>query len=99
MPRKTAAEAANTSGFRVSESGSFYCYVGPTLKNLIRAGTVFRGSREDALAQASDAIAAEPLVKTLIVSAAELPSAREKVRTPGNVLFANFRKLAGKDGN
>jgi hypothetical protein len=35
-------------------------------------------------------------VKTLIVSGDCLPEARLKVKTPGNALYANYRKIAGK---
>lgn len=86
--KQTAAE--NTSGF--------YCYIGPNLKKLIQTGTIYRGTREEAFTRAAEAIKAQPLVKTLIVSGDALPSARIKVKTPGNILYANYRKLAGKDG-
>lgn len=79
-------------------SSGFYCYIGPNLKRLIQAGTIYRGTREEALAKAADAIAAQPLVKTMIVSGDALPTARIKVKTPGNALYANYQKLAGKDG-
>lgn len=80
-------------------NAGFYCYIGPNLKKLIQTGTIFRGTREEALAKAVAAIEAQPLVKTLIVSGDALPAARIKVKTPGNVLYANYRTLAGKEGN
>lgn len=81
-----------------SNASGFYIYIGPNLKKLIQTGTVYRGTRRNALNKAADAIAAEPLVKTLIVSGDALPEARLKVKTPGNVLYANYQKLAGKEG-
>ena len=78
-----------------SESG-FYCYIGPNLKGLIQTGTIYRGTWKDALAKAEKAIEVKPLVKTLIVSGDALPEARLKVKTPGNALYANYQKLAGK---
>lgn len=78
-----------------NESG-FYCYIGPNLKGLIQTGAIYRGTEKDALAKAAEAIAVQPLVKTLIVSGDALPSARLKVKTPGNVLYASYQKLAGK---
>ena len=36
-----------------------------------------------------------PLVATLIVSGNTLPVDRIKVKTPGNLLYVNYRKLAG----
>ena len=78
----------------VNQSG-FWIYIGPNIKGLIQTGTIFRGDRENALRTAA-AIERYPLVKTLIVSGDALPSARLKVKTPGNALYANYRKLAGK---
>ncbi len=75
----------------VNASG-FYVYIGPSLRGLIRNGQVFRGSRAKALREAAEAVRAEPLVRRLIVSGDALPEARRKVKTPGNALYANYRK-------
>jgi len=80
---------------KTNESG-FYCYIGPNIKGLIQTGTIYRGDRENALCKASAAIERCPLVKTLIVSGDALPAARLKVKAPGNALYANYQKLAGK---
>lgn len=79
-------------------ASGFYIYIGPNLKKLIQTGTIYRGTRRNALDKAALAIAAKPLVKTLIVSGDALPEARLKVKTPGNVLYDNYQKLAGKEG-
>jgi hypothetical protein len=71
-------------------------YIGPTLRGLIRSGTIYRGDRAHALEEARKAIEAQPLVKTLIVTGDYLPEARLKVKTPGNALYVNYRKIAGK---
>lgn len=76
----------------------FYIYIGPNIKKHIQTGTIYRGTRAHALKQAAEAIEAHPLVKTLIVSGDALPEARLKVKTPGNALYANYKKLAGKEG-
>ena len=76
----------------------FYIYIGPNIKKYIQTGTIYKGTRAEALARAAAAIKAQPLVKTLIVSGDALPTARLKVKTPGNVLYANYQKLAGKEG-
>mgnify|MGYP001152620816 FL=1 len=86
--KSAAAPEVNRSGF--------YIYIGPNIKGLIQTGTICRGDRENALRTAAAAIERYPLVKTLIVSGDALPSARLKVKTPGNALYANYRKLAGK---
>lgn len=103
--KKTAApvEGAETAGNeKRSRAGTcpsgFYIYIGPNIKKHIQTGTVYRGTRAHALKQAAAAIEAHPLVKTLIVSGDALPEARIKVKTPGNALYANYKKLAGKEG-
>jgi len=75
---------------------SFYIYIGPNIKGLIQTGDIYRGDWENACRVAGAAIEKQPLVKSLIVSGDALPEARVKVRTPGNVLYANYKKLAGK---
>lgn len=96
----TGAETAGNE--KKSRAGTcpsgFYIYIGPNIKKHIQTGTVYRGTRAHALKQAAAAIEAHPLVKTLIVSGDTLPEARIKVKTPGNALYANYKKLAGKEG-
>ena len=96
----TGAETAGNE--KKSRAGTcpsgFYIYIGPNIKKHIQTGTVYRGTRAHALKQAAAAIEAHPLVKTLIVSGDALPEARIKVKTPGNALYANYKKLAGKEG-
>lgn len=81
-------EPPNTSGF--------YIYIGPNIKGLIQTGTIYRGNRANAFEKAMAAIEKKPLVKLLIVSGDELPAARLKVKTPGNVLYVSYQELAGK---
>ena len=96
----TGAETAGNE--KKSRAGTcpsgFYIYIGPNIKKHIQTGTIYRGTRAHALKQAAAAIEAHPLVKTLIVSGDALPEARIKVKTPGNALYANYKKLAGKEG-
>lgn len=77
-------------------AAGFYCYIGPNLAGLIQHGTIYRGSRADALAAAAAAVEKNPLVKTLIVSGDELPQARLKVKKPGNALYQNYQRVAGE---
>lgn len=88
------AEAA-PKATAVNESG-FYIYIGPNIKGLIQTGSIYRGDRKNAYEKAKAAIEKQPLVKTLIVSGDALPEARLKVKTPGNALYASYKKLAGK---
>ena len=96
-PDNTGNEQKSRAGTRPS---GFYIYIGPNIKKHIQTGTIYRGTRANALKQAAEAIKAYPLVKTLIVSGDALPEARLKVKAPGNALYANYMKLklAGKEG-
>lgn len=86
---------ATPAAAEVNESG-FYIYIGPNLKGFIQTGTIFRGTRKAAYKVAAAAIKQQHLVKSLIVSGDALPEARLKVRQPGNALYRNYQKLAGK---
>lgn len=96
-PVETAPEVEQTPAQAAPEreDAGFYCYIGPNLKGLIQTGTIYRGNKEEALSKAEAAVKAQPLVKTLIVSGDTLASARIKVKTPGNVLYASYQKLKG----
>ena len=76
-------------------SSGIYCYIGPGIRGLIQHGTIYRGTRAQALDAAKAAIEAQPLVKTLIVSGDSLPTARLKIKTPGNALYQNYQRIAG----
>lgn len=96
----TVAGAETTGNEKKSRAGTcpsgFYIYIGPNIKKHIQTGTIYKGTRANALKKAAAAIEAHPLVKTLIVSGDALPEARLKVKTPGNSLHAAYQKLAGK---
>lgn len=79
-----------------STAAGFYCYIGPSITGLIQHGTIYRGSQNAALSAAAAAIERNPLIKTLIVSGDRLPEARLKVKKPGNALYKNYQRVAGK---
>lgn len=97
-PAEASVETANPANHEKAGGppSGFYMYIGPTLKGLIRSGTIYRGDKAHALEEARRAIEAQPLVKTLIVTGDYLPEARLKVKTPGNALYVNYRKIAGR---
>ncbi|MDE7243728.1 MAG: hypothetical protein K2O18_07110 [Oscillospiraceae bacterium] len=95
------AEGKKTNGAVVvvaaeSNKSGFYIYIGPNIKGLIQTGTIYRGNLAQALQAAAPAIKKYPLVRTLIVSGDALPMAWRMLKEPGNALYANYRKLAGK---
>lgn len=95
VERPDSATEATPKAAETNKSG-FYIYIGPNIKGLIQTGTIYRGDRENAYKAAAAAIEKRPKVKSLIVSGDALPEARLKVKTPGNILYANYMKLAGK---
>lgn len=79
------------------DNGAGFCvYLGPTIHHTIQAGTVLRGTKKEVLSSLAAVVEAHPLVASLIVTGENLPADRIKVRTPGNLLYVNYHKLAGK---
>lgn len=91
----SASESANQKN-DVRAGGppsGFYIYLGPTIRGLIQANEIYRGNREYALTKAQPAIQKYPLIKTLIIPGDYLPAARQKLKTSGNALHANYTRL------
>ena len=68
---------------KVADTGGFCVYLGPTMMGVIQRGTIYRGGRKEVL----DSLAP-------VVSDETLPADRIKVKTPGNLLYVNYHKLA-----
>ena len=95
VPESTVNEPELPDKNGEQNSSGIYCYIGPSIRGLIQHGTIYRGTRDKALDAAKAAIEAQPLVKTLIVSGDSLPTARLKIKTPGNALYQNYQRIAG----
>lgn len=96
LPVQAAGSEVAAGKAKSGDSSGFYCYIGPSIIGLIQHGTVYRGTRKAAMAAAAAAIEKYPLIKTLIVSLDRLPEARLKVKKPGNALYKNYQRVAGK---
>ncbi len=83
--KKKAADSNNAAGFCV--------YIGPTILSVIQSGTIYKGGRETVLTKLRDVIEKYPCVKPLVVTDKTLAHDRAKVKTPGNILYENYRKL------
>ena len=70
-----------------ADSGSFCVYLGPTMMGVIQRGTIYRGGRKEVLDSLAPVIDQHPLI-------ASLTTDRIKVKTPGNLLYVNYHKLA-----
>ena len=95
MSEKKTKSAAKKAAAKPAAEVGFSVYIGPTLAGAIQSGTIIRGTRKEALSQMAPVIEKHPLVATLIVSGNTLPVDRIKVKTPGNLLYVNYCKLAG----
>ena len=73
---------------KVADTGGFCVYLGPTMMGVIQRGTIYRGGRKEVL----DSLA--PVIDQRVVSDETLPADRIKVKTPGNLLYVNYHKLA-----
>ena len=79
---------------KVADTGGFCVYLGPTMMGVIQRGTIYRGGRKEVLDSLAPVIEQHPLIASLVVSDETLPADRIKVKTPGNLLYVTYHKLA-----
>ena len=85
-PKKTKKPDGKAAGFCV--------YLGPSIRGVIQSGAVYRGGKADVLSELAPALERYPLIASLIVTGDTLPEDRIKVKTAGNLLNVNYKKLA-----
>lgn len=95
-PPKTVEEKARPKATKklANNTGEFCVYIGPSIRGVIQSGTIMTGTKEKVCAFYAPAIKNYPLIASLIVMGDTLPVDRIKVRTPGNLLYVNYMKLA-----
>ena len=76
-----------------AKSAGFCMYIGPSIVGTIQQARILYGDKQDALAQISAAVEKYPLIATLVIPGDQ---ARIKVKTPGNLLYVNYHKLADR---
>ena len=59
-----------------------------------QSGTVYRGGKAAVLKELAPALERHPLIASLVVTSDTLPVDRIKVKTAGNLLNVNYKKLA-----
>lgn len=89
-----AAKKKSAAQKQPAKVDGFCVYLGPTVMGVIQRGTIYRGSRQEVLDALAPAIEKYPLIASLVVGDATLPEDRIKVKTPGNLLYVNYHKLA-----
>lgn len=75
-------------------SAGFCVYLGPSIRGVIQSGTVYHGSKAAVLIDIAPALERYPLIASLIIPGDTLAVDRIKVKTAGNLLNVNYRKLA-----
>ena len=63
---------------------------------VIQQNVIMSGSVDDMKAEYAAAIAKYPLIGKMIVDGSELAESRSNAKTPGNLLYVYYRRLAGK---
>lgn len=79
-----------------AKSAGFCMYIGPSIVGTIQQARILYGDKQDALAQISAAVEKYPLIATLVIPGDHVSEARIKVKTPGNLLYVNYHKLADR---
>lgn len=82
-----------------AKSAGFSVYIGPSIPGVIQSGHIYDGSRAEVLKSIAHITKERPLVAALVVDGATLSEDRIKVKTPGNLLFVNYKKLAAGEIN
>ena len=80
----------------MTADGEFCVYLGPTIVGVIQYGTIYMGSKEQALKSAATAVEKYPLIARLIVTNKTLAHDRVKIKTPGHLLYETRRQLTRK---
>lgn len=87
-------ETEKITNLKATDTGGFCMYLGPTIIGVVQNGTIYQGSKKTVLKELADAIETYPLIASLVISDKTLSEDRVKIKTPGNALYANYRKLA-----
>lgn len=75
---------------------AFVCTSGRASSARSSQARILYGDKQDALAQISAAVEKYPLIATLVIPGDQVSEARIKVKTPGNLLYVNYHKLADR---
>lgn len=86
--------AGRTAKKKTAQEPIRYCvYLGPSIRGAIQHGAIFRCSRDEACAQLKGLLDRWPRIRSLIVDGEHLSEARIQLKTPGNGLYEQARRL------
>ena len=75
------------------EPEEVFVYVGPTVRGIAQAGTIYTGTRAAVLEKIREAAKRFPDIGELIVRDTELADARKMIKTGGNALANAYRSI------
>ena len=80
----------------VPEQTGVCCYIGPSVRGVIQTCTIYpcAAAEAAALPEVALALSAKPEIADLIFDCKELQTARERIKNPGDPLFALAKKIA-----
>lgn len=80
---------------KMTDNEKYCIYIGPSI-GAIQEGTIYPKTLKETKAFLKADIEKYPLIERLIVTDKTISEDRIKVKTPGNLLYEYYRKLAGK---
>ncbi|MBE6537939.1 MAG: hypothetical protein E7671_00550 [Ruminococcaceae bacterium] len=78
------------------EKSGIYVYIGPSIRGVIQNGSIFAGTREEALKKNSAAIEFCSKIERLIVADSDIMSAKKKIKEGGNTVSLAYRAVVEK---
>ncbi len=101
-PAEKKVEAPTTKAVKkeqTAKSAGFCAYIGPSIHGVIQTGHIYEGDKAKVLKELAPIVEKRPLIAALVVDGATLKTDRIKVKTPGNLLFVQYQKLAAGEIN
>nr|DAY71325.1 MAG TPA: hypothetical protein [Caudoviricetes sp.] len=93
-PTKAKVTAKKAVSTAIEEKSKLFCYCGPTIKNKVCKGLVFKGEVPEPFKTFFDE---HPVVKSLLVEAEELHNAMNSIKRREGSYYATYKKI--KEGD
>lgn len=77
-----------------AEKSGVFVYIGPSLKNLIQSGTIYRGTYAEVLKKLKHATTQYPLIKDFVVPGETLAADRLEIKRAGSLFNRKHNDLA-----
>lgn len=74
-------------------TANYAVYIGPTIRGIVNYGAIYQGSADEIRAALDAGIKKYPHIAALLIPGEQLAEARIKIKTPGNVLYAQYQML------